>query len=128
MANHRHVTADDVAAVAQALADPTRLRVLHALSEGELCVCQITELAGLASSTVSRHMAVLQSAGLVESRKDGRWVHYRLPEQPEQPAAGALSWALDTFGATEQATLDRRELKQIVRCDPEQLCRGQRRS
>ncbi len=114
-------------AVARALADPTRLRVLHALGKGELCVCQITELAGLAPSTVSRHMSLLSAAGLVASRKEGRWVYYRLPEQPGPHEAGALSWALGAFGATEQAVQDRRELKQIVRCDPEQLCRKQRK-
>jgi ArsR family transcriptional regulator len=128
MAKHRYVTADDVATVAQALADPTRLRVLHALSEGELCVCQITELAGLAPSTVSRHMAVLQSAGLVESRKEARWVYYSLPEEPDALTAGAVGWALGAFASTEQAKSDRRSLQEIVQCDPGELCRKQKRT
>jgi ArsR family transcriptional regulator len=128
MAKHADISVNDLAAVAAALSDPTRLRVLHALSKGELCVCQITELARLAPSTVSRHMAVLQGAGLVESRKDGRWIYYRLPERPEPQATGALRWALATFDATEEARADQRELNRIIRCDPEQLCRKQRRS
>ncbi len=128
MAKHQGIEAADVVAVARALADPTRLRVLHALSRGELCVCQITELAGLAPSTISRHMSVLQAAGLVESRKEGRWVYYRHPEEPEPPAAGGMQWALEAFGATDQARRDERRLKGIMRCDPEELCRRQRRS
>ncbi len=127
MAKYQDIYCDDVVAVARALADPTRLRVLHALGKGELCVCQITELAGLAPSTVSRHMSLLSAAGLVASRKEGRWVYYRLPQEPGPQSAGALRWALEAFGATEQAVQDRRELKQIVRCDPEQLCRKQRK-
>lgn len=114
--------------MARALADLTRLRVLHALRKSELCVCQITELAGLAPSTVSRHMSLLSSAGLVTSRKDGRWVYYRLPQKPQTQAAAALDWALEAFGATEQAGRDEQELRQIMQCDPEQLCRRQRRS
>jgi DNA-binding transcriptional ArsR family regulator len=128
MAKHQDTRPGDIVGVARALADPTRLRVLHALSKGELCVCQITELAALAPSTVSRHMSLLSGAGLVTSRKDGRWVYYRLPEEPQAQAAPALTWALEAFGSTEQARDDERELKRIVRCDPEQLCRRQRRS
>lgn len=128
MAKHQDIEAADPVAVARALADPTRLRVLHALGKEELCVCQITELAGLAPSTVSRHMSVLQAAGLVESRKDGRWVYYRLPDEPEFPAAGALRWALKAFDATPQARGDAEELKKILQCSPEDLCRRQRRS
>jgi len=120
--------AETIASVAGALSDPTRLRVLYALRKGELCVCQITELAGLAPSTVSRHMSVLQGAGLVESHKEGRWVYYRLPDEPEPQAAGALQWALEAFSATEQARRDERQMKKIMTCEPEELCRRQRRS
>lgn len=59
-------------------ADETRVRILVALSVNELCVCQITELLELASSTVSRHLSILHGAGLVNMRKSGKWVYYRL--------------------------------------------------
>ncbi len=60
----------------KALADGNRLRVVMALStHGELCVCQMTALLQMSTPTVSRHMSVLQNGGLVESRKDARWVH-----------------------------------------------------
>jgi DNA-binding transcriptional ArsR family regulator len=59
----------------KALADETRVRTLLSLRQGELCVCQITELFGLAPSTVSKHLSILFQAGLVDSRKDGRWMY-----------------------------------------------------
>lgn len=62
----------------KAIAHPARLRMLVMLRDGELCVCQITALLSLAASTVSAHLAELRRAGLVEERKNGRWVHYRL--------------------------------------------------
>ncbi len=67
--------------IAKALSDSNRVRALAALQHGELCVCQLIELLKLAPSTVSKHMSILKQAGLVESRKDSRWVYYRLPEQ-----------------------------------------------
>ena len=63
--------------ITKALADENRVRMLLALRKGELCVCQITELFGLAASTVSKHLSILYQAGLVESRKEGRWIYYR---------------------------------------------------
>ena len=70
-----------VISTAKALSDAHRVRVLAALRDRrELCVCQITELLGLATATVSRHMSLLQAAQLVDSRKEGRWVYYRLSD------------------------------------------------
>ena len=72
---------NEFTAVAKALSDSHRVRAVMALRKGELCVCQITELLGLAPSTISKHMSVLKSAGVVDSRKVGRWVYYRLIEE-----------------------------------------------
>ena len=66
--------------ITKALAEENRLRILLALDGAELCVCQLVELLELAPSTVSKHMSVLRQARLVESRKDGRWMHYRLAD------------------------------------------------
>ena len=66
------------AEIAKALAHPSRLMILDALAEGEMCVCQLTELVGADQSTVSKHLAVLRRAGLVEDRKDGVMTFYRL--------------------------------------------------
>ena len=73
--------------VAKALGDENRVRVLLALQGRELCVCQIIEFLGLAPSTVWKHISILKQARLVESRKEGRWMHYRLPGRDAPPAA-----------------------------------------
>lgn len=71
---------DDFVAIGKALSDRHRIRALLALRKGELCLCQLIELLALAPSTVSKHMSILKQAGLVQSRKDCRWVYYRLAE------------------------------------------------
>jgi len=63
----------------KALGDPVRLRLFHLLSlKEELCVCHLTEATNLPQSTVSRHLAVLRHSGLVDTRREGKWIHYRL--------------------------------------------------
>ena len=83
----------DFMAVTKALADENRVRMLLALQKQELCVCQIIELVKLAPSTVSKHMSILRSAHLVDARKDGRWMYYRLAgiETLHQSSTGQLS-------------------------------------
>jgi len=66
------------AQIAKALAHPSRLMILEALDGRERCVCELTELVGADQSTVSKHLAVLRQAGLVEDRKDGVMVYYRV--------------------------------------------------
>lgn len=62
------------------LADETRLRILALLSRGELCVCDLMAALELPQSTVSRHLATLRNTGLVEDRRQGVWMYYRLAE------------------------------------------------
>lgn len=62
----------------QAVADPTRARILNVLAAGELCVCDVVELLGLPQPTVSRHLGTLREHGWVERRQVGRFAHYRL--------------------------------------------------
>lgn len=97
MAKRRNeATPEVLAEIAGALGEPNRLRLLGMLVRGELCLCDLTAGIELVSSTVSNHMAVLKRAGLVESRKDGRWMHFRLVDLGAgTPAAAALAWALD---------------------------------
>ena len=64
--------------ISRALGDETRIRALHSLRDGELCLCQIIDLLELSPSTVSRHMEILFGAGLVERRKEGRWHFFKL--------------------------------------------------
>ena len=70
----------------KALADETRLRILHLLCRRELCVCQIVDVLGTGQSKVSRHLAHLRNAGLVNDRREGLWMYYSLarPTAPLQ--------------------------------------------
>lgn len=65
----------------KALSDPNRLHIVCCLSQGERCVCDIYEALNLSQNLVSHHLKVLKEAGIVESRKDGTWVRYRLNEK-----------------------------------------------
>jgi DNA-binding transcriptional ArsR family regulator len=114
-------------AITNALSDEGRVRTLAACFDGELCVCQITELLQLAPSTVSKHLSILKQAGLVETRKDGRWIYYRLPgEEATEPARMALSWLRDCISRDKRIIEDRKRLKQILCINPEELCLKQR--
>lgn len=116
------------AGLAAALSDPSRLRALAALRGGELCVCQLIALLALAPSTVSKHMAILRQSGLVVSRKQERWVYYRLPgDDAPVSVREALGWALDSLRRDPQVREDRRNLQSILKTDPGELCRIQMR-
>ena len=113
-------------AVTKALADPNRVRILLALRRRELCVCQITELFGLAPSTVSKHLSILHHAGLIQSRKTERWVHYRLPDQTAPAAVReALAWVKKSLGRSEQAVADAKKLNRVLKTDLAEICRRQ---
>jgi ArsR family transcriptional regulator len=108
----------------KALADGNRLRIIMVLTEQtELCICQITELLGWATATVSRHMSVLQNARLVRSRKDGRWVYYRLAD--EFPEA-LHRWIVESMEGSKEIENDRRQLQSILSYKPDELCRRQK--
>jgi ArsR family transcriptional regulator, arsenate/arsenite/antimonite-responsive transcriptional repressor len=119
----------DVLAVTGALADENRVRALMALHGGELCVCQITELLALAPSTVSKHLAILRGARLIDSRKDGRWIYYRLCGA-DAPAASkqAIEWLGQSLATDLQTRQDRKRLREILKQNPEELCRKQCRT
>lgn len=114
----------ELLAVMKALADPSRLRIVAALDGRELCLCQLVALLGLATSTVSRHMSILERARLVDARKAGRWTYFRPAREPRRPEAAAAA-ALVVQALDEDATVraDARRLKQILKIDPEVLCR-----
>ena len=116
----------DFITVVKALADENRVRALLALRERELCVCQITELLGLAPSTVSKHMSILKQARLVDSRKNGRWIYYRLAnDDVPVEASEALAWVRKTLSGDPQRRKDDARLEQILKLEPEVLCRRQ---
>lgn len=118
----------DLVNVAAALSDENRVRALAVLNQGELCVCQLIELLQLAPSTVSKHMSILRQAGLVDSRKDGRWAYYFLPDAKSESSAvakEAVKWAIRSLGDGAQITADRKRIAAIKCESPEDLCRRQ---
>ena len=83
--------------VGRAISDRNRIRILKMLEPGELCVCQITAILGLAPASASKHLSLLRMAGLLTHRKEGRWVYYRLSAHPNNPYAPAV---LEMMGAS----------------------------
>ena len=115
-----------IMALTKALADENRVRALMMLRQGELCVCQIIEILGLAPSTVSKHMSILRQAGLVEGRKQGRWMFYSLPgKQAPKPVKQAMKLLLDNLEETGQIQKDDKKLQTTLSIDRETLCRRQ---
>ena len=114
----------DVLSVTKALSDGNRLRTVMALRVmAELCVCQVTEMLGVAPATVSRHMSVLQNAGLVESRKNRRWVYYRLTEAAKRkPLVTVMDWLAGSLDRSAEIRADRKYLRKIARCGAAQYC------
>jgi ArsR family transcriptional regulator, arsenate/arsenite/antimonite-responsive transcriptional repressor len=78
----------------RALADPTRLRLLNLVGTGEICVCYFVEILGISQPKVSRHLAYLRKAGIVTSRRQGKWMHYKLAMPSDKAAANILSETL----------------------------------
>jgi len=110
--------------ITKALADENRLRMLMALQGGEECVCRITELMGLAMSTVSKHLSILYQAGLVNARKEGRWVYYSLPGKGASIAAReALAWVRRSLDGNERIVEDEKRMKKVMAMDLSELCK-----
>jgi ArsR family transcriptional regulator len=94
----------------KALADRTRLRILGLLLDGEVCVCHIHESLGVPQPKTSRHLAYLRRAGLVEARKDGLWVHYRLARLPDPVLQAVIESATHAVAHLPSREKDRRRL------------------
>ena len=113
--------------ITKALADPNRVRVLLALRRQELCVCQIVELLRLAPSTISRHLSILNHAGMIVSRKTERWVYYRLPGKAAPIVVReAIAWIHKSLETTDETRADAEKLKRILKTDLAVICRRQK--
>ena len=116
----------DFMAITKALADENRVRMLLALRDRELCACQIVELAQLAPSTVSKHMSILKQARLVDSRKEGRWMYFRLANSTAPALVRqTLAWVEKSLAEDQHVEQDRQRLERILECDPSELCEKQ---
>jgi DNA-binding transcriptional ArsR family regulator len=110
----------DLVEASKGLAHPTRLRLLAMLTTGELCVCQMTAVLGLASSTVSQHLSVLSRGGLVTDRKDGKLVYYSLHD--DEIAQAILGPLLALAGDDDQVREDRAVVERLRKVPVFQLC------
>ena len=110
----------------KALSDQNRVRALIALQGRELCVCQIVKLLGLATATVSKHMAILREADLVKGRKVEKWMYYSLPDD-EAPVLvkNTIGWVLNSISKSRPAKEDEKRLKKILKIDLHELCKMQ---
>ncbi|MFH1007290.1 MAG: metalloregulator ArsR/SmtB family transcription factor [Candidatus Latescibacterota bacterium] len=107
--------------VFKAIADESRLRILGMLDGKTLCVCEIAEVLGLAQSTVSRHLKVLEESGLVHREKEGLWVAYSLPSAPlGSLQEGILDLVRELSAGDPLVSRDRRAAEQV---DREVICR-----
>lgn len=110
-------------AALKAAADPTRTRILKLLERGELCVCQIQAVLGLAPSTVSKHLSILKAAGLAEDRREGKWIHYRLADAEANPhAKGVLGLVRGALARDPRIVSDRERLREIRKIPVVELC------
>jgi len=117
---------DQLVQIHAALGDPGRFRLVAACLDAERCVCQLVALLDLSNAAVSRHLSILRAAGLLDARKDGRWVHYRLPDDPSSAVADTL--AVIRAHAADDPTIaaDRALMDRIDAIEPAELCRMQR--
>jgi len=112
----------------QSLGDRTRVRLLNLMADGEVCVCFFVEVLDEPQPKISRHLAYLRSAGLVDTRREGKWAHYRITP-PDQPTARRVFDAvLESFRDDRELQKDRAALAKAC-CStrvPEQLLRAPR--
>lgn len=102
--------------VFRALADATRLRILGLLLTGEVCVCHIHESLGISQPKASRHLAYLRRAGLVETRRDGIWIHYRMAESADPIVSTVRDVVTHTLGHVTAVQRDIRRLQKATGC------------
>jgi ArsR family transcriptional regulator len=104
----------------QALGDTTRLRLLNLMGDQEICVCYFVEILGQGQPKISRHLAYLRSAGIVEARRDGKWMHYRIVIPPNVGAAQVLQQTLAWLRDEKPLQADRARLSKAC-CSPEKF-------
>ena len=95
----------------EALSDRTRLRLLNLLAQGEICVCYFTSILDAPQPTISRHLAYLRRGGLVETRRDGRWIHYSLRRPQKESESRVLDAVLHELASDGQMQRDVSALK-----------------
>lgn len=104
----------------KALSDSNRLRILKMLQTKPLCVCEITNVLGLATSTVSQHLKILKESGFILEEKDGKWVNYLLNPRPSDSRISTLLMSLDFWIADQSVIID--DKKRVLESDRNIIC------
>jgi ArsR family transcriptional regulator len=117
---HPQLDVRRVSRLFKALADDTRLRIVALLAHGELCVCHLEEALQIAQPTASRHLGILRAAGVVEARREGTWVYYRLLEQEDEDCRRQLDALVKSFASR---SVLRRDVERLVKVRGPLACR-----
>jgi ArsR family transcriptional regulator len=110
----------DLVQLFAAFADPIRLRLLNLMDGREVCVCYLVEILQLSQPKISRHLAYLRRAGIVDSRREGKWIHYRIERPADPRAAAILDATLKSFAADRAMQADRARLAHAC-CTPQRF-------
>ena len=97
----------------KALADRTRLRLISLIGDSEVCVCFLVEILKTSQPKISRHLAYLRRAQIVAARREGKWMHYRLTEPPDEHAARILREVRASLGEHPEFQRDREKLEKV---------------
>jgi ArsR family transcriptional regulator len=100
----------ELVAIARALGDPTRVRIVAALRNGELCVCELVDALDISQSSLSSHLQICRQAGVLTTRKESRWIYYSLSTR-YAPLIETIFSELPTVRTDEQLRRDARRLK-----------------
>jgi ArsR family transcriptional regulator len=101
----------------KALADRTRLRLINLIGDSEVCVCFFVAILKTSQPKISRHLAYLRRAGIVAARREGKWMHYRLVEPPDEHAAHIFGEVRASLATHPEMQRDREKLLQVC-CAP----------
>lgn len=112
----------EILTIARALGDESRLRALLAVRDGKLCVCQLIRILGLSPATVSKHLNILEQAGLVTRTRQGKWRFYQLAAGSKNPAVKrALEWVAAELRGDPRVVADARRTREVRRQDLQEL-------
>ena len=110
----------DLVTLFAALADPTRLRLLNLMDGREVCVCYFVEILKQGQPKISRHLAYLRKAGIVEARRDGKWMHYRIERPDDARAVSILDATLQSLKGDKDMQADLARLGKAC-CEPQRF-------
>src|SRR5947199_3776930 len=103
----------DIEILFKALADRTRLRLISLIGESEVCVCFFVAILKTSQPKISRHLAYLRRAQIVSARREGKWMHYRLTEPPDEHAARIFREVRTSLSEHPEFQRDREKLEKV---------------